>query len=722
MHTETQNKNNMPPEGMAWNPEALPGKFILKPVYWLVPILMWTGLVLASYWHNASEINANIEEMAANKGRFVFAMIEDMRLWNARHGGVYVQRTKETPSNPYLIDPQKDVITDYGQELTKLNPAYMTRQIADVIRENSSTLIHITSLDPINPDNMSDSWETQALKQFEDNRREQYSFLQDSLQPLFRYMAPLMTKQACLGCHEHQGYSVGDVRGGISVSFDAYPFLNARDNQLATQRIAHLITWFLLCSLSLFALMGLRHHLGMLITAHEEQENIVERRTRDLREESRQRHMAQAQFRRFIDASAEGIIALDDQGMCTFANFKATSLFGYHSPQDIISKALDDICGHHAHDDSHDPIDILSAVQSGREIGSDNEFFRRTDGRAFPVEYLASPVYEEGRFIGAVLTFSDISRRKERESELLKLSTAVAQSPAATLITDRDGKIEYVNKRFLEVSGYSEAEVLGRTPAFLKSGYTPPDVYDSMWRNLKNGHHWHGELLNKKKDGSMFWEETLISPIKDKFGSITHFVSVKRDITGYKTEMDEAWRQANYDTLTRLPNRNLFEDRLENAVALAHREDRRLGLLFLDLDGFKEINDQYGHAAGDHVLKITAERLQTCLRHSDTAARLGGDEFVIIVQDAHSVDGIENVAKKIIGEVAANHEYNGAVFSVSVSIGIAVMPRDADSAKDLVRFADVAMYAAKQRGKNGFCHYEDFVATQPPSKSAQNLN
>ncbi|GGF76609.1 hypothetical protein GCM10011332_33270 [Terasakiella brassicae] len=713
MELNVKKNNENISQALAWNKDALVNSFILKPVYWLLPIAIWSIIVLTSYLHNVSQIQNNIEEIAANKGRFVFSMIEDVRLWNARHGGVYVPRTPQTPSNPYLIDDTKDVTTDIGQELTKLNPAYMTRQLGDVIRENSDTSIHITSLIPINPDNAPDEWEASALNAFEKRARERFEFVPFDGDTQFRYIAPLITKQACMGCHEHQGYKVGDVRGGISVSFDASPFLNAQDTQIASQRMIHIVTWLLLCGLSLLALFSLRHHLAILLTINEEQEAIVNLRTQDLREESKKRHEAQAQFRRFIDASAEGIVALDAQGICTFANLKAAQLLHLSSPDDLIGQNFDDVSRYHSRLESNTAVPtIADAVRSGHQTGSDSEHFRRATGEAFPVEYYVAPVHEDQNLIGAVLTFSDITKRKERDSELLKLSTAVEESPASTIITDSNGKIEYVNKRFSEITGFTKGEILGKTPRLLKSGYTPTETYRSMWTNLRAGKSWHGELLNKKKDGSLFWEETLISPIKHN-GEVTHFVAVKRDITGYKSEMDEAWRQANYDALTKLPNRNLFEDRLENAVALAQREERNLALLFIDLDGFKQINDSYGHDAGDFVLKTMAERLQSCLRHSDTAARLGGDEFTIIIQDATSIEAIENVADKIIRETAQEMTYKQNVFAVSASIGIAVLPRDANSAKDLVRFADVAMYIAKQRGKNGYYHYADFIKGQP---------
>ncbi|SCA56881.1 putative signal transduction protein [Candidatus Terasakiella magnetica] len=699
-------------DAIQWDHKASINKFVLMPAFWAIPVLIWSLIVALSLFHNLTQIEKFTLETAANKGRFIFSMVEDVRLWNARHGGVYVETTDKSPSNPYLKDPQKDIVTTKGRKLTKLNPAYMTRQIAGVIKENSDTLIHLTSLNPINPGNVADEWEKRALKSFEETAKERFEFIEFADVQSFRYMAPLMTANACLDCHEHQGYQVGDVRGGISVSFNATSYMSAQDQQIQNQIILHASIWALLCSLTLMGLKRLRHQLTLLIDVNKRQEEIVHLRTQDLREESRKRHETQAQFRRFIDASAEGIVALDTDGVCTFANPKAASLFKLPSTQDILGKDFHHVSGHHIHPlrpSQKEDCAIVQCFQDGKEHYSDNEFFKKSDGASFPVEYFASPVYEQDKLIGAIVTFVDVTDRKQRESELNKLSKAVTHSPATTLITDKKGRIEYVNKRFCEVTGYSEEEVIGKTPRLLKSGHTAPEVYKDIWNTLLQGDEWHGELLNRKKDGTLFWEECLISPITDTFGEVTHFVAVNRDITDFKVEMDEAWRQANFDQLTKLPNRSLLEDRLENAVSLALREKRSLALLFIDLDGFKQVNDTYGHDAGDHVLQITAKRLQEHIRQSDTAARLGGDEFVVILHEPASIEGVENVAHKIINELSKETTFKEDKMAVSASIGIALMPRDTSNANELLRFADVAMYGAKQDGKNGFCHYDRFT-------------
>jgi len=516
-------------------------------------------------------------------------------------------------------------------------------------------------------------------------------------------------------CHSHQGYKVGDVRGGISISFDSSLYMDIKNQQSYNQVVLHIIAWLLLTTLTLFALSRLRSNVLILITTNKQQEEIVTIRTEDLRKEAKKRQATEAQFRRFIDATAEGIVTLNLDGTCSFANPKAAILLGLSNPEQFVGQKFSKISGHRHH--SEEKCSILTCLKTGEKFHNNTEEFTRQNGEVFPVEYYVSPVYEDEQQIGAILSFVDITVRKDRETELLKLSTAVEQSPASTLITNRHGRIEYVNKHLCDVTGYKPEELLGKNPRILKSGHTPYEVYKNMWDTINRGENWRGELYNRKKDGTFFWDETLIAPIKNSYGIITHFVSVKRDITEYKMEMNEAWRQANYDALTNLPNRNLFEDRLENAVALASREERTLALLFIDLDGFKHINDTYGHEAGDHVLKVTASRLKSCLRQSDTAARLGGDEFIIILQDSRSLSDIENVATKVIQEIQKENIFMDDHFAISASIGISSMPKDTMTPSDLLRYADIAMYSAKQQGKNRFCHYEDFAMSQTNNQS-----
>jgi diguanylate cyclase (GGDEF)-like protein/PAS domain S-box-containing protein len=287
-----------------------------------------------------------------------------------------------------------------------------------------------------------------------------------------------------------------------------------------------------------------------------------------------------------------------------------------------------------------------------------------------------------------------------------KLSKAVDQSPASIVITDRDGSIEYTNPAFSRLTGYEPEEVAGQNPRVLKGGEQDEQFYRQMWATLTSGHEWRGEFHNKRKDGSLFWEFASISPILDDAGEITHYVAVKEDITEKKQLLDRLDQMAHFDELTGLPNRALFMDRLKQAVAMSRRDNKRFALLYLDLDGFKRINDTYGHDAGDRVLKTVAARLSTCVRMSDTIGRMGGDEFTVILSTIAKHDDAGYVAEKIVAALnrsfRVSNEDNG---NISVSIGISVFPDDATDGNQLITNADDAMYEVKHSGKNSYRFY-----------------
>jgi len=231
----------------------------------------------------------------------------------------------------------------------------------------------------------------------------------------------------------------------------------------------------------------------------------------------------------------------------------------------------------------------------------------------------------------------DITAQKKTEENLRQLSQAVIQNPSSTFITNARGVVEYVNPAFEAITGYKSSEIVGQTPRIMKSSVTPDSVYKDIWTTIKNGAVWQGELNNRKKDGSLFWTHTTIAPIKSANGGITHFVAIESDITTRKTAEERLKHQANYDTLTDLPNRVLAVDRLSQAVTRAASGKHMIAVMMLDLDHFKKINDTLGHDAGDALLLDAAARLQATLGETDTLARLGGDEFLIILPDIEDI-------------------------------------------------------------------------------------
>jgi diguanylate cyclase (GGDEF)-like protein/PAS domain S-box-containing protein len=292
--------------------------------------------------------------------------------------------------------------------------------------------------------------------------------------------------------------------------------------------------------------------------------------------------------------------------------------------------------------------------------------------------------------------------------ELRKLSTAVDQSPASIVVTDRNALIEYANPAFCRLTGYALPEVLGQNPRLLKGDDQPPEYYLGMWEALNAGREWRGEFHNKRKDGSFFWELASISPIRNEQGEVTHYVGVKENITERKELLERLAQMAHYDELTGLPNRALFFDRLSCLHAQARREGRGFALLFLDLDGFKEVNDRYGHEGGDAVLKVMAQRITACVRDSDTAARMGGDEFTVLLGNLSRREHAAQIAGKIVQALLAPVPLpGGEEAQLGVSVGISLYPFDAEDLETLLSMADSAMYDVKRQGKNGYRFFSD---------------
>ncbi|WP_428719194.1 ABC transporter substrate-binding protein [Undibacterium curvum] len=295
---------------------------------------------------------------------------------------------------------------------------------------------------------------------------------------------------------------------------------------------------------------------------------------------------------------------------------------------------------------------------------------------------------------------------KEQSVRLTLLSMAVENSPASVLITGPDTRIEYVNPQFSKETGYSAEEVLGKTPKLLQSGMTSPQTYASMWENLNQGKAWSGELINRRKSGQIYWEEALIAPVRDQQGETTHFVAVKRDITERKRADEKLAHMAHHDSLTNLPNRVLFFERVQYGLTLARRQQSQLALMFIDLDRFKPINDNYGHAVGDAILQEAARRMSELLRESDTIGRIGGDEFVGLMMDIGSVTVAEQLATKICHTLSRPFEFSGVRHEITASIGVALFPHHGEDERSLSRAADIAMYHAKAGGRNAVRIFE----------------
>lgn len=329
---------------------------------------------------------------------------------------------------------------------------------------------------------------------------------------------------------------------------------------------------------------------------------------------------------------------------------------------------------------------------------------RRKDGSTFPVEVrigILNTLYQ--KLVIAIVR--DISERKRAENKIRHLALAIEQSPVLILITDKCSTIEYASGKLTELTGYTADEIIGKNANLLKSGMTHQKTYKALWDSLQRGKEWRGELLNKNKKGDLFWVSSIISPLRDDAGSITHYLAIMEDITQQKSYEEMLKHQATYDAMTNLPNRITGYTKLEQAILSAKNSQSMLAVLFIDLDGFKAINDSLGHAAGDLLLQRLSARLLNCVRHEDTVARIGGDEFMIILDNIQHPEDAACVAKKCLASCKKPFAVEANKVQVTASIGIAVYPEHGHDARQLIRHADTAMYQAKAEGKNSWRLY-----------------
>ncbi|MDE2427086.1 MAG: EAL domain-containing protein [Burkholderiales bacterium] len=333
----------------------------------------------------------------------------------------------------------------------------------------------------------------------------------------------------------------------------------------------------------------------------------------------------------------------------------------------------------------------------------------RKNGDMYWERQIVSPLYDDnGKITHLVAVKQDITdskfQMKEVEQALLLREQALVSSSNGIMITrsdDNDHSIVYVNPAFERITGYSGEEVIGREGRFLvREDLAQPDL-EEIRAALREKRAGCALLRNYRKDGTQFWNELHISPVKDAAGAATtHFVSVINDVSERVNYQKELEYQATHDSLTGLANRNLLNDRITQAIAWAKRQELSVGLMLLDLDHFKLINDASGHGAGDEMLKQVALRLNQCVRETDTVARLGGDEFVIVLTDLPETGDVDIVAEKILKSLSRPIVINGHDVFVTASIGISIYPRDGDHGEILLRYADIAMYRVKEHGRN----------------------
>jgi diguanylate cyclase (GGDEF)-like protein/PAS domain S-box-containing protein len=537
-----------------------------------------------------------------------------------------------------------------------------------------------------------------------------------------------------------------------------------------------------------------------------------------------------------VEFSQDAIIGKTAEGVVTSWNRGAEKMYGYQN-----SEAIGRDLSFLVPPDRHGEVQaIMELIRTGQPVDC-FETQRLTKARSLlDVSLCISPIKDgSGQIVGASTIARDITARKNADKQLRLQSAALEAAVNAIVIADRDGSIVWVNQAFTAMTGYSKEEVLGKNPRLLKSGEQPESYYAKLWSTILSGEVWRGEIVNRRKDGTIYTEEMTITPVTQKVGTVveTHFVAIKQDISerkqvehalrcaeekyrtifedavvgifqttpdgrplninramaemhGYDspkqllaevsnmalqlfvdpTRMDALRRMlgkesvvrgaevevykrdhkkkwvlmnlravrdasgkivlhegtaeditdrkvaeervrflAHFDPLTGLPNRNLLQDRLSQALAGARRRQDKVAVLFLDLDQFKTVNDSLGHSLGDLLLQDVAERLKAGSRELDTVARLGGDEFVLILTTVKDLADVAVAAERFVELMTEEFVVQGHPLNISCSLGISIFPEDGSDCEALIKNADAAMYCAKENGRNTFRFFTEDI-------------
>ncbi len=345
----------------------------------------------------------------------------------------------------------------------------------------------------------------------------------------------------------------------------------------------------------------------------------------------------------------------------------------------------------------------LAAVAAGVSVVNEEWLTSATDGHRGIYETVKTPLLnQQGALAGVLGIARDITDRRDVEEAMRRASSVFHNTQEGIIITDAENNIIDVNPAFTQITGYTRDEVLGQNPRLLGSSVQGPGFYEEMWRSVLQTGQWRGEICNRRRDGSLYTEMLSIAAVRDSHGQVQEYVGVFSDISRPKEHAAELNRIAHFDPLTGLPNRRLLADRLNHAIAHARRSGKLLAVCYLDLDGFKPVNDRLGHDAGDQLLVMLTRNLQEVLRAEDTLARLGGDEFVLLLNDLSREEESSHLLERVLATVSHPLHLDEQVVTLSASIGVTLFPHDNADGDTLLRHADQAMYRAKENGRNRF--------------------
>jgi diguanylate cyclase (GGDEF)-like protein/PAS domain S-box-containing protein len=414
---------------------------------------------------------------------------------------------------------------------------------------------------------------------------------------------------------------------------------------------------------------------------------------------------SEAQYRTLAKTAPVGIFRTDAQGQYHYVNERWSEISGHKAHHALNGGWLKTI---HPDDRNHVWEQWQYSVQT--QIAFNCQYrLVHPDGSTRWVIARASAEWDElEQLQGYVGTITEITEIKNSEQRLSQAAPILENTREGVMITDAQGHVQMVNRAFCEISGYVQSEILGQTPLFLRCEHHPEHFYVQLFATLKQYDHWQGEIWITLQNDQASPMLLSISALRNADGMLTHFVAVFADIAKAKSSENELQFLAHHDPLTKLPNRVLFQSRLQHCLERAQRRNSIAAILMLDLDRFKEVNDSFGHLAGDELLILVAEALSKRLRSSDTICRLGGDEFIVLLEEIADADAAARVAQQLIEALNKAWSLSGGHEArIGTSIGIALYPDHGDTPEELMQQADAALYKAKHEGRNRFKYFSE---------------